>query len=192
MTHKIASVLREVTPDSSFLRQVEEIGGAKISPCYLCVKCSGGCPLNFAMDIAPHRAIRMVQVGLKEEVLSSSAIWLCAGCETCATRCPNGVDLARLMDTLRQIALAEGIKPAEKNIVSFHKAFMAEIGSGGRIHEMTLVGRYKLRTRKWMQDVALGWEMFKRGKLKFLPKRVKGGKLAMPKVPKMRRGSGLG
>ena len=165
--------LPAVSPDPSFLRQVEEAGGERISPCFLCFKCSSGCPLTFAMDILPHQAIRYVQMGLKDEVLRSSTIWLCASCETCATRCPNDVSIAYLMDTLRQMATREGVKPAQPDIASFHAAFVGEILSGGRVHEMTLIGRFKLRTRKWMQDMGLGWEMFRRGKLKLLPRRIR-------------------
>jgi heterodisulfide reductase subunit C len=34
-------------------KQFEELSGEKISTCYQCEKCSNGCPMTFAMDIAP-------------------------------------------------------------------------------------------------------------------------------------------
>ncbi|MBI3945103.1 MAG: 4Fe-4S dicluster domain-containing protein [Armatimonadetes bacterium] len=180
-----ASPPTAVTPDPSFLRQVEKAGGATISPCFQCVKCSSGCPLTFVMDLLPNQVIRCVQVGLKEEVLRSDTIWLCASCETCTTRCPNGVDIAHLMDTLRQIALRENVTPSQPGIVATHAAFLAEIRARGRVHEMFLVARHKLRTRNWTRDVALGWEMFRRGKLKLLPKGVKGRKWLKERVPRV-------
>jgi len=93
MSESISSVqeigtdeLPVIEPDPSFMKQMLEGGSPQISPCFQCIKCSSGCPLGFAMDHLPHQIIRMVQMGLKHEVLASSAIWLCASCETCVTR----------------------------------------------------------------------------------------------------------
>jgi len=162
-----------VKPDPSFVKQMREVGEADVSLCYQCLKCSSGCPVAFAMDYMPHQIIRLVQLGLREEVLRSSTIWLCASCETCVTRCPNDVDLPRVMDALRQMARREGIQPAEADIACFHEAFMQEILNFGRVHEMSLIARYKLRTRQWLRDLGLGLQMFLRGRLSLLPARVK-------------------
>jgi heterodisulfide reductase subunit C len=91
-----------------FVHQVEEISGQDLLDCNQCGKCSAGCPVVAAMDILPSQAIRMAQLGM-EEVLQSKTIWVCASCLTCSTRCPKGVDLPRLMEALRQIALRKGV-----------------------------------------------------------------------------------
>lgn len=91
-----------------FVRQIEEISGQDLLACNQCGKCSAGCPVVAVMDRLPSQAIRMAQLGL-EEVLESNAIWICASCLTCVTRCPKGVDLPRLMETLRQLALRKGV-----------------------------------------------------------------------------------
>jgi heterodisulfide reductase subunit C len=91
-----------------FVHQVEEISGQDLLDCNQCGKCSAGCPVVAAMDILPSQAIRMAQLGM-EEVLQSKTIWICASCLTCSTRCPKGVDLPRLMEALRQIALRQGV-----------------------------------------------------------------------------------
>ena len=62
-----------------------------------------------AMEHNPNRVIKMIQMGRREEILASATIWLCVSCETCITRCPNEVDIARMMDVLRQMAI-EGMK----------------------------------------------------------------------------------
>jgi heterodisulfide reductase subunit C len=90
-----------------FVRQVEEISGQDLLSCNQCGKCSAGCPVVAAMDLLPSQVIRMAQLGM-EDVLESNTIWICASCLTCATRCPKGVDLPRLMEALRQIALRQG------------------------------------------------------------------------------------
>jgi len=90
-----------------FVRQVEEISGQDLLVCNQCGKCSGGCPVARVMDLLPSQVIRMAQLGL-EDVLKSNTIWICSSCLTCVTRCPKGVDLPRLMEALRQIALRRG------------------------------------------------------------------------------------
>ena len=91
-----------------FVARVEEISGQALLACNQCGKCSAGCPVVAAMDILPSQVIRMAQLGM-EEVLESNTIWICASCLTCVARCPKGVDLPRLMEALRQIALRQGI-----------------------------------------------------------------------------------
>lgn len=90
-----------------FVRQVEEISGQDLLACNQCGKCSAGCPIVAAMDVLPSQVIRMAQLGM-EEVLETKTIWICASCLTCVARCPKGVDLPRLMEALRQIALRKG------------------------------------------------------------------------------------
>jgi heterodisulfide reductase subunit C len=90
-----------------FVQQVEEISGQDLLACNQCGKCSAGCPIVTVMDLLPSQVVRMAQLGM-EEVLESNTIWICASCLTCGTRCPKGVDLPRLMEALRQIALREG------------------------------------------------------------------------------------
>ena len=97
-----------------FVRQVEEISGQNLLACNQCGKCSAGCPVVAAMDILPNQVIRMAQLGM-EEVLESNTIWICASCLTCSTRCPKGVDVPRLMEALRQIALRQGVTELDLN-----------------------------------------------------------------------------
>ncbi|MGD2146600.1 MAG: 4Fe-4S dicluster domain-containing protein [Anaerolineae bacterium] len=91
-----------------FVQQVEEISGQDLLACNQCGKCSAGCPIVATMDILPSQVIRMAQLGI-EDVLESNTIWICASCLTCVARCPKGVDLPRLMEAMRQIALRKGV-----------------------------------------------------------------------------------
>ena len=103
------------TPD---LEYVLEISGENMFACYQCGKCSAGCPSYSAMDIPPHTVIRLLQLGQIEQVLQTKAIWLCASCQTCKVRCPKGVDLARIMEALRQIILRENISITNPSEIS--------------------------------------------------------------------------
>ena len=90
----------------AFVRQITEISGQNPLSCNQCGMCSAGCPVAFVMDRLPSQVLRMVQLGI-EEVLEAETIWICASCQTCLSRCPRGVDLPRVMEALRQIALRE-------------------------------------------------------------------------------------
>jgi len=167
---------RGATIDSSFSDVVAKDSGESILACYQCQKCSAGCPVAYAMDILPNQVIRMVQFGLRERVLSSHTIWICASCYTCSVRCPNDIDIAKVMDTLRHIALGSGIKPAERDISIFHSVFLDSIKSRGRIHELGLILQFKAKTRDFMKDVSLGLRMFRKGKIKLFPSKFGGGR----------------
>jgi len=92
---------------NELVRRVEEYSGQDLMACYQCGKCAAGCPVAFAMDMLPSQVIRLVQLGQVEEALESETIWFCAACQTCYARCPKGVDLSRIMEALREIALQE-------------------------------------------------------------------------------------
>ena len=91
--------------DLTFAQQVKEKSGADINRCYQCMTCSSGCPAAFDMDHLPHQLIRKIQTGARDEVIASNAIWHCASCEACFTRCPNEINIPAIMDVLRQMAL---------------------------------------------------------------------------------------
>ena len=129
------------------------------------------------MDYLPNQIMQMVSLGMMEKVLRSKTIWVCASCYTCSTRCPNDIDIAGVMDWLRRRALAEGVAAeGEKEIPLFHEAFLRSIQSHGRVHELGMLARYKMKSGKFFDDLRLGWKMFTKGKLKLFPSRVKGRK----------------
>jgi heterodisulfide reductase subunit C len=65
------------------------------------------------MDKLPNEIIRLCQLGQEEEVSKSKTIWLCASCFTCASRCPKGVDLSKVMEAIRTILLRKGYEAVE-------------------------------------------------------------------------------
>ena len=163
-----------VRPDGRFLDSVQQKSGEKVDACYQCRKCTNGCPLAFEMDLMPNQVMRAVQLGLRDEVLGSKTVWLCASCQTCTTRCPNDIDIAHLMDSLRQLSLEGGVAVAEPNVVKFHKAFLDSVRKHGRVFELGMVGKYKVVARDLFGGARVGKEMLKKGKLKLLPANIKG------------------
>jgi heterodisulfide reductase subunit C len=83
-------------------------GGEELYKCYQCGSCAGGCPVGkLDNSYNPRKIIRMTMLGLKDEVLSSNSIWLCASCYTCQERCPQGVEIADLIFAIRNLAVIE-------------------------------------------------------------------------------------
>lgn len=160
----------------TFLSEVIEVSGQNLQACYQCQKCSAGCPVAYAMDILPNQILRHIQYDHREKVLGSKTIWICASCYTCSVRCPNDIDIARIMDSLREIALRSGIQPGEKEIPLFHSVFLDTIRSKGRIHELSLILQFKSKTKEFFKDVGLGWKMYRKGKIKLFPSKFGGGK----------------
>ena len=72
--------------------------GENVFLCYHCVKCTSGCPLVDHFDLSPNQIMRAAQLGMEDMIFESKSPWLCASCQTCTTRCPQGIDIAKVMD----------------------------------------------------------------------------------------------
>lgn len=130
---------------SPFLKTLQKDCGEKISHCYQCGKCSAGCPIAYQMDYLPNQIMRMVQLGMEKQVLSSKTIWLCASCLTCTARCPREIDIAEIMDYLRRQAYKKQVIPLEETeIPLFNKIFLRNIELFGRLYEMGLIGMFNI------------------------------------------------
>ena len=97
---------RELINDP-FVSKVEELSGQNLLACYQCGKCSAGCPNITQMDILPNQIIRYAQLGIKDELLDTKSIWVCASCMTCDVRCPKGINVAEVLEAIRTILLRQ-------------------------------------------------------------------------------------
>lgn len=158
-----------------------------VDACYQCKKCSSGCPLTFAMDLLPDQVIRLALLGQEEQLMRAVTPWVCSSCETCTTRCPNGIDIAGVMDWLKEEALRRGLAIPQTQVSRFHESFLETVRlGGGRLSEPLLLSLYAFRSGRTLEKVKsgelkeellLGWELAKRGRLKpRLPKKLKGAR----------------
>ncbi len=143
--------------DPHFIDEVIEAGGRKARLCFECGTCSAGCPVAYAMDYTPRQILRMVELGMKREVLQSKTMWTCAACHTCTTRCPRGVELSHVMGALKSIAIKEGVMAKNPKGPAFYKSFEEIIEENGRIFEPLLMLKFALRTEFWTKPVKLTW-----------------------------------
>ncbi len=167
------------TVDPTLSREVRRLSDQQVERCNQCGKCTAGCPMSPDMDIQPNQIMRAVQLGATDRVLRSRAIWLCASCEMCAARCPMELSVAEVTDALRQMALERGVADTSTGVPQFHKGLLESVARHGRAHEIETVGAFKMRTRRFTEDVPLGVRMFTQGKLPLLPHRTPGrGRIA--------------
>ncbi len=89
-------------------------GGENITLCFACGTCTASCPVAAIDDeYNPRRIIRQVLLGMRDEVLSSPAIWRCVLCYACYATCPQNVKFRDVMRALRTIAASEGrVRPS--------------------------------------------------------------------------------
>ena len=158
--------------DADFIRQVEAESGQKVSKCYQCGNCTAGCPMYFTYDYSVSKIMRLIQLGQKDTVLSSQAIWMCATCEACTTHCPNDIEVAQVLDVCRGISRRLGYKGVP-NVRLFTDSFLQSVRWYGRSHELGLMAAYKMRSFRYFDDIDLAPGMILRNKLPFLPHRIK-------------------
>lgn len=185
--------------NEAFLEKVEKISGQSVSSCYQCGKCSAGCPICNDMDMAPNQIIRLLQFGIKDKALKSKTIWLCASCQTCSIRCPQKIDLAKIMDALRIISQMEERHVADdlrglfrelgkrlkdsfiyimqmdirSNLKCFNQIFLDNIYYYGRIFEPGLIYNYNINSGYLFSNLFKAPVMLLKSKIKFLPDEVK-------------------
>jgi heterodisulfide reductase subunit C len=172
-----ANVVKNQNVDSSFLEEVKKTeAGKKILDCIQCGVCAGSCHARFAMDYGPMQIIKMAQLGLKEDVLSSSTIWICASCYTCTSRCPRGIDIPLLMSSLKNMAIENNVPAKIPAKPKFHKAFTEIVGKYGRMHEPQLQVRLMNKTspKVLFNNASLGLKMWRKGKVKMMPPKLQG------------------
>ncbi len=169
----------QITPqirDPSFLEEIKKTkAGENVLDCIQCGVCAGSCPAAWAMDYTPMQIIRMIHLGMKDPIFSSTTMWICAMCHTCATRCPRGLDIPQIMSTLKNIAIKEDIQAKIEVKPKFHKSFAEIIKLRGRMHEPDLFMQITKKTdvKTMLHNALLGWMLFRKGKLKLLASEVK-------------------
>lgn len=150
-------------------QRIQEELGENVYLCYQCVKCTSGCPVAEFFDWQPNQIMRALQLGQEDIALESQTPWLCASCQTCSTRCPQGLDIAAIMDFLTREALASGHKPQVPEAKIMNEAFLREVRLWGRSYELGLMAEIKLRTGNLFKDLDLGAKMISKNKFPFLP-----------------------
>jgi heterodisulfide reductase subunit C len=100
-----------VTPseiDRGFKQQVGRMAES-VTACFTCGSCSAVCPETlFDPEKDPRRFIRRVNLGLRDDALADEFKDICATHFRCISRCPQGVQISRIMNAIKQCAVEDG------------------------------------------------------------------------------------
>ncbi len=152
-------------------QNLQHLTGENVMLCYQCRKCTLGCPSAYAMRMKPHELMRAIQLGREEEIYWSGTIWICLSCETCNTRCPQDINILRVIDGLREISFSPGFDTYNPQpfIPALHRIFMGFVEHFGRVYELGLAMLIGMRMLRPFKDIDMAPAMFLKGKLKPLP-----------------------
>ncbi|MEQ8973098.1 MAG: 4Fe-4S dicluster domain-containing protein [Coleofasciculus sp. C1-SOL-03] len=142
---------------------------AAIASCMQCGTCSGGCTNIDRMDISPRKLILLLQRGEWETILKSNTLWLCTSCYTCTSRCPRGVRPADVIETIKALAIREGI---QNDSTRFNQIFVELVKKRGIVFEPELMHQYG-GIEAMLEQAELGVKLALRGKLSPFPAKVK-------------------
>lgn len=149
-------------------KEIEKRTRINVFSCYQCGKCSAGCVFSYLMDTPPHLLMRYVQLDMKEKALSSSTFWGCGACVTCSFRCPREIDVLRVINTVRSIAIEEKVLSRNKELKDiriFDEIFLNNIIENERVNEFLLGVNFNLKSLKIFKDISLLPVLFKKDKL---------------------------
>ncbi len=92
------------------------LDGGKLNACFTCGACSSGCPASGIAGMDPRKFVRMVSLGMDEEIMTNDWVWMCTTCDRCVYVCPMDIDIPQLVSIVRN-SWPDGKKP--KGIVDF-------------------------------------------------------------------------
>jgi heterodisulfide reductase subunit C len=137
----VPSVIKAEEMNPKFKYEISKKHGAeRIMLCFQCGTCTADCPISRFSDFyRPRKIARMVQLGLKERLLSDEALWLCSSCFTCVDHCPQGVEIASIVRVLRNLSVKEkGVMPL------VYRELASNLLKGGYVYEI-VESRHKKR-----------------------------------------------
>lgn len=125
---------------NNFLREVEKNveEGEWVKMCMQCGVCSGSCPLGPHWEHPPQEIFMMIRANKREEVLTSSSMWMCTSCYNCMARCPRGLPITHIMHGLAHYAKRIGIASKEQPTAKFAQKFWNNLTNKGRVNELRL------------------------------------------------------
>ncbi|WP_296859365.1 CoB--CoM heterodisulfide reductase subunit C [uncultured Methanobrevibacter sp.] len=101
-------ILNDSNRDPDFTAEFIDAGIETVKHCFQCGTCSGGCPSGRRTPYKVRQIVRKCLLGLKEEVISDDALWMCTTCYTCQERCLRSVKIVEIIKKARNIAAHAG------------------------------------------------------------------------------------
>ena len=134
-------LLTDANRDPEFTAEFIDAGIETVKHCFQCGTCGGGCPSGRRTPYKVRQIVRKCLLGLKEEVITDDALWMCTTCYTCQERCPRSVKIVEIIKKARNIAAHAGYMAKPHNMTG---VFVINTGHGVPINDATKALRTKI------------------------------------------------
>ncbi len=106
------------------------LGKFDLNLCLTCGTCTNGCPVTGTPcleGLDTRKVLRMLALGMVDEVIESAFPWLCTGCGRCVHGCPMGIDVVGIM------AYMKSLRPRDKVPGILHKGVLNVLATGNNM-----------------------------------------------------------
>lgn len=134
-------LLNDSNRDKEFTAEFIDAGIETVKHCFQCGTCSGGCPSGRKTPYKVRQIVRKCLLGLKEEVITDDALWMCTTCYTCQERCPRSVVIVDIIKKARNVAAHAGYMAKPHKMTG---VFVMNTGHGVPINDATKALRSKI------------------------------------------------
>jgi quinone-modifying oxidoreductase subunit QmoC len=158
---------------NNFLREVEEKvdDGNWVKMCMQCGVCAGSCTFGPDWEHTPQKIFMMIRAGKREEVLTSSSMWMCTSCYNCMVRCPRELPITHIMHGLASYAHRLGLAPKNQPTRDFSLIFWDNCTKTGRVNELRMTISVYFR-EGFLSGVKKMWTLRNIGRGLFFAKRL--------------------
>jgi heterodisulfide reductase subunit C len=108
-------------------KEKRRIAGEFQDLCLTCGTCAGGCPITGVDGLDIRKVVRMVLLGLEQEVIDSRFSWICTACGRCEVACPMDIDLLKMLRSIR------GLRPRDEVPGVMHKGVEMCLKTGNNV-----------------------------------------------------------
>ena len=134
-------LLTDANRDPDFTAEFIDAGIETVQHCFQCGTCSGSCPSGRRTPYKVRQIVRKCLLGLKEEVITDDALWMCTTCYTCQERCLRSVKIVEIIKKARNIAAHAGYMAKPHKMTG---VFVMNTGHGVPINDATKALRAKI------------------------------------------------
>ncbi len=118
-----------------------DAGIETVKHCFQCGTCGGGCPSGRRTPYKVRQIVRKCLLGLKEDVITDDALWMCTTCYTCQERCPRSVKIVEIIKKARNVAAHAGYMAKPHKMTG---VFVINTGHGVPINDAAKALRTKI------------------------------------------------
>jgi len=160
---------------NTFVEEISDIpGGEGVRLCIQCGTCTASCPNADRMEHTPAQLIAMVRADMRNEVLSSNAMWYCLSCYLCTVRCPRGIKQTDLMHALECLASREHLSSGRTRTPTLYRSFSDFVYSLGSLSEVGFMAWFYMLTNplRALRMLPVALALLRHGRLSIKARRL--------------------